>query len=139
MLCFRILIRKGEITTSNINSLIKREVCLDKINQPVPLKFFLEYVWSGITGLDKKSAFGMLLQTMEQEYLQWKKQYGEEKAELIDLPKSFKDISMFYKLLVLRAMRPNRLINALKEFVNHYLGTSSQSKILSILKLFTRK
>jgi dynein heavy chain, axonemal len=60
---------------------------------------------------------------MEQEYLQWKKWYGEEKAELVDLPKSFKDISLFLRLLVLRAMRPDRLTNALKEFVNSYLGS----------------
>jgi len=30
---------------------------------------------------------------MEQEALQWKKWYGEEKAEEVDLPKSFKEIS----------------------------------------------
>jgi len=54
---------------------------------------------------------------MEQEALQWKKWYGEEKAEQADLPKSFKDISAFHRLLLLRAMRPDRLNNALKDFV----------------------
>jgi dynein heavy chain, axonemal len=62
MLCFRILIRKGEISQSDVNSLIKREVCLEKVNQPVCLKFYSDYIWSGITGLDKNvPAFGMLL------------------------------------------------------------------------------
>ena len=59
---------------------------------------------------------------MEQEALQWKKWYGEEKAEQADLPKSFKDISAFHRLLLLRAMRPDRLNNALKDFVAQNLG-----------------
>jgi len=59
---------------------------------------------------------------MEQEALQWKKWYGEEKAESADLPKSFKEISTFHRLLLLRAMRPDRLTNALKDFVSEHLS-----------------
>ena len=54
---------------------------------------------------------------MEQEALQWGKWYGEEKAELADLPKTFKDVSMFRRLLILRAIRPDRLTSALNIFV----------------------
>ena len=50
---------------------------------------------------------------MESEALQWKKWYGDEKAETAELPKSFKDISQFHKILLLRALRPDRLSGAL--------------------------
>jgi len=70
MLCLRIMIRKKEISPAEVASLIKREVNLDKVAQSPQLKFFSEYVWNGITGLDKNvPAFNLLVQTMEQEAL----------------------------------------------------------------------
>lgn len=59
---------------------------------------------------------------MESESLQWKKWYGDEKAELAELPKSFKDISLFHRILLLRALRPDRLNGALTQYVTESLG-----------------
>ena len=59
---------------------------------------------------------------MESEALQWKKWYGDEKAELAELPKSFKDISQFHRILLLRALRPDRLQGALTQYVTDSLG-----------------
>jgi len=59
---------------------------------------------------------------MESEALQWRKWYGEEKAELSELPRSNKDISLFHRLLLLRALRPDRLPGALTMFVTENLG-----------------
>lgn len=50
---------------------------------------------------------------MEGEALPWRKWYAEEKAEIAELPRTFKDISLFHRLLLLRAMRPDRLSGAL--------------------------
>ena len=47
----------------------------------------------------------------------------EEKPEVCDLPRSYKDTSEFNKLLLLRAMRPDRLISALTIFVENTMGT----------------
>ena len=54
--------------------------------------------------------------------LQWKKWYSEEKAESADLPKAFKEISKFHRLLLLRALRPDRLPSALSQFVHEKMG-----------------
>ena len=59
---------------------------------------------------------------MESEAIQWRKWYGEEKAEVADLPRTFKDISLFHRMLLLRAMRPDRLSGALTVFVHENLG-----------------
>jgi len=50
---------------------------------------------------------------MESENLQWRRWYMDEKAESIELPRAFKDLSLFHRLLLLRAMRPDRLTGAL--------------------------
>jgi len=39
------------------------------------------------------------------------------------LPKSFKDLSKFHRLLLLRAMRPDRLSSALVDFIATEMGT----------------
>jgi dynein heavy chain len=59
---------------------------------------------------------------MESEALQWRKWYAEEKAEIAELPRQYKDISLFHRLLILRAMRPDRLSGALTQFVIENLG-----------------
>jgi dynein heavy chain len=59
---------------------------------------------------------------MEQEAPTWRKWYSDIEPELTDLPKSVKDISLFHRILLLRALRPDRLINALKQFVKENMG-----------------
>jgi len=59
---------------------------------------------------------------MESEALQWRKWYMDEKAESVELPRAFKDCSLFHRLLLLRAMRPDRLTGALIQYVTEWLG-----------------
>ena len=59
---------------------------------------------------------------MESEALQWRKWYMDEKAESVELPRAFKDCSLFHRLLLLRAMRPDRLTGALIQYVIEWLG-----------------
>jgi len=54
--------------------------------------------------------------------LQWKKWYADEKAETADLPKTFKELGKFHRLLLLRAMRPDRVTSALSQFVTEKMG-----------------
>jgi len=85
-------------------------------------KFIPEALWPGIVGLQNVKVFENLTSSMESEALQWKKWYGDEKAELAELPKSFKDISLFHRILLLRALRPDRLKGALTQYVTDSLG-----------------
>jgi len=74
---------------------------------------------------------------MESEALQWRKWYSEEKAELVELPRAFKDASLFHRLLLLRAMRPDRLTGALTQFVSENLGIEYvEQKSFDIFQLF---
>jgi len=54
---------------------------------------------------------------MESEPHLYKKWYGDEKPEECDLPKTIKDIGLFHRILLLRAIRPDRLSNALTNYV----------------------
>lgn len=75
-------------------------------------------------GLENVKIFANLISQMESEALQWRKWYAEEKAEAAELPRAFKDISLFHRLLLLRALRPDRLSGALTQFVMENLGNN---------------
>jgi hypothetical protein len=51
---------------------------------------------------------------MEGESANWRKWYADQEPEVADLPKSVKDISIFHRIILLRALRPDRTLNALK-------------------------
>lgn len=59
---------------------------------------------------------------MDSEPHLWRKWYIDEKPESVELPKSVKDISLFYRILLLRALRPDRLTYALTDFVTQNMG-----------------
>lgn len=122
MLCLRILVRSGDINQNEVNALVKKEIPLEPRAQADSLKFMSESVWAAVLGLESVEVFKSISSQMENEALQWRKWYQEEKAEEIDLPKSCKDIGMFQRLLLLRAMRPDRLTGALTKFIEENLG-----------------
>lgn len=122
MLCFRIMIRKGLINSDEYTALIKKEIAADPPHQPESLKFLQESMWPAVKGLENIDMFNNLVGKMESEHLMWRKWYGDEKPESCDLPKSLASISLFHRCLLLRAMRPDRLTNALKQFVGDNMG-----------------
>jgi dynein heavy chain, axonemal len=122
MICFRINIRKGLIQEKEVQALIKKEVALDAGHQPESLKFIMESSWGAVKGLEQVKVFESLVSSMESEALQWRKWYMDEKAESVELPRAFKDCSLFHRLLLLRAMRPDRLTGALIQYVTEWLG-----------------
>jgi dynein heavy chain len=123
MLTLRINLRKELVKADEVASLIKKEVTLDPPSCPDNLaKFIPEGIWPAVHGLTSVKVFENLVQSMESESLQWKKWYGDEKAELAELPKSFKDVSQFHRILLLRALRPDRLSGALTQYVTDSLG-----------------
>jgi dynein heavy chain, axonemal len=123
MLCFRILLKDGKLDPDEVSHLILGKTDLNPPPMPDVLKNFLtEPIWASCKALEQITAFQQLSSSLETESLQWKKWYGEEKAEYADLPKAFKELSKFHRLLLLRAMRPDRLSSALARFIGEQMG-----------------
>ena len=121
MICFRILVRKGLIKQEEVDSLVKKEVA-EPPHQSDNLKFIPESIWPAVKGLESIKTFEHIISSMESEALQWRKWYQDAEPEVVELPRAMKDISLFHRILLLRALRPDRLINALKTFVKENLG-----------------
>jgi len=86
------------------------------------LKFIPEPMWGAVKGLENLKVFENIISQMEGEAHLWRKWYTDEKPESCELPKSQKDLSLFHRIILLRALRPDRLSNALGEFVGENMG-----------------
>jgi len=122
MLTFRIMIRQKKLDAGEVDALVKKEVASELPHQSESLKFIPETAWAAVKGLENIKLFEHLLNQMDSEPHLWRKWYVDERPETVELPKSVKDISLFYRILLLRAMRPDRLTGALTEFVTHNMG-----------------
>jgi dynein heavy chain len=122
MLTFRIMVRQGKIVQHEVDSLVKRELALEPPHQAESLKFIPELLWGAVKGLENLKVFENIISQMEGEAHLWRKWYTDEKPESCELPKSQKDLSLFHRIILLRALRPDRLSNALAEFVGDNMG-----------------
>lgn len=122
MLTFKILSRNGRLNQGEIDHLVKKEIALEPPHQQESLKFIPEAFWGAVKGLENIKVFEHLINNMESEPHLFKKWYGDEKPEQCDLPKTIKDICLFHRILLLRAVRPDRLSNALTDYVAEEMG-----------------
>lgn len=84
--------------------------------------FITDLIWGAVKALEHIPVFANLSNSLEIDSLQWKKWFNEEKAEVADLPKAYKELGKFHRLLLLRAMRPDRLSSALATFISEAMG-----------------
>jgi dynein heavy chain len=123
MLCLRIQQRMGKLSADEVNHLVTGKIELKVPPIPDPVRSFInDQMWMGCVALEQIPALQGFLASLESDSLQWKKWYGEERAESSDLPKQFKELPKFYRLLLLRAMRQDRISSALYLYVAETMG-----------------
>ncbi len=127
MLVMRVLTLTKTVSKEEVDLLIRAPPDPNAKTMPESARIWLtDSLWSQLTMLESlpifKSVNGPLTQNLEQDSLGWRRWYGEAVAETADLPRSFRDITAFYRLLLLRVLRPDRLSGALTQFVQQNLG-----------------
>ena len=118
MLCLKILQKTGQLKEEEVQHLVQGRILNNAPSRPEKVKKYLtEQIWKDCKALEYVEDFNDLCEKLEADHLHWRKWYAEEKVEEIDLPKKFKNASEFHKLLLIKAMRPDRVSSALKMFV----------------------
>ena len=125
MMTFRLMIKgqlKVEYTDKEIRFLL---TCIPKIGQDNPIKDWLKgAAWNNTLRLADLNGFEKLPESMGNELAsRFKEWYNEQNPEIANLPPSWKSVNQnpFKKLLVLRALRPDRMIPALSNFIRDAL------------------
>ena len=142
LLTFRILMKSGELKPQEVDHLIVGKILSQKVHYPQSesLKSYIsEQMYKDCKALEIHipDSFDNLTDSLVKDHLQWKKWFQAEKAEEADLPKDFRTISFFHKLMLIRALRPDRVTYTLKLFVIKKMGREFiEQEPFSIEKVF---
>ena len=82
-----------------------------------------ESAWLSLQALKELPAFASLADDMDNTPELWKRWYDLEKPETADMPKEYKSMDLWKKILVLRAIRADRVAMAMYTFCKDKLGT----------------
>ena len=126
-LAFKILIDVGELSDTQVRYLVVGPPAPSDAGSMGELSEWLPAsIWPRVKALEAvKPAFEKLGDDMQAEMGKWRLWFDDEKPESVThlLPGDYKaSASGFNLLLLLRAMRPDRLVQALKVYVGSKLG-----------------
>jgi dynein heavy chain len=123
LLTLKILVADNVLPVRQAAALV-RQVKETEVDIPeVLLEFIDEKMWFKVAGLESNfpglfGGFGEIFTDMSDEYMKW---LDLEQPEKNAIP-GYKDIDEFARLLIVKALRPDRLVTLLRDFVGNQLG-----------------
>uniref|UniRef100_A0A8D1IYR5 Dynein axonemal heavy chain 11 n=1 Tax=Sus scrofa TaxID=9823 RepID=A0A8D1IYR5_PIG len=118
-MAFQILLRKKEIDPLELDFLLRFTV---EHTYPSPVDFLTPQAWSALKAVALREEFRGLDRDVEGSAKQWRRWAESECPEKEKLPQEWKKKSLIQKLIILRALRPDRMTYALRNFVEEKLG-----------------
>ncbi|KAH0513436.1 Dynein heavy chain 11, axonemal [Microtus ochrogaster] len=116
---FQILLRRREIDPLELDFLLRFPV---DHTYSSPVDFLTAQSWSAVKAVALMEEFRGLDRDVEGSAKQWRKWVESECPEKEKLPQEWKKKSLIQKLIILRAVRPDRMMYALRNFVEEKLG-----------------
>jgi len=123
LLCFRILLADTQnpvMTNEEFEALLLGKRITEFAN-PAP-DWLTDTAWQSLCGLNSLNAFKTIAQDVTMRTKPWQKWCDLENPEMDKLPLDYKNKSEFQKLLVIRALRPDRMVNAITQFIANQIG-----------------
>ncbi|KAK2528632.1 hypothetical protein Q9233_007603 [Columba guinea] len=117
---FQILLMSKEINTVELDFLL-RYPAQTRVTSPV--EFLSNHSWGGIKALSSMEEFRNLDRDIEGPAKRWKKFVESECPEKEKFPQEWKNKSALQRLCILRAVRPDRMSYAVRDFVEEKLGS----------------
>ncbi|KAM5271528.1 dynein axonemal heavy chain 11 [Ctenodactylus gundi] len=118
-MAFQILLKKKEVDPSEVDFLLRFTVEHTYLS---PVNFLTTQSWSAIKAVSLRDEFRGLDRDVEGSAKQWRKWVESECPEKEKLPQEWKKKNLIQKLIILRAVRPDRITYALRNFVEEKLG-----------------
>ncbi|XP_075626516.1 dynein axonemal heavy chain 9 isoform X3 [Balearica regulorum gibbericeps] len=117
---FQILLMNKEISTVELDFLL-RYPAQTRVTSPV--EFLSDHSWGGIKALSSMEEFRNLDRDIEGSAKRWKKFVESECPEKEKFPQEWKNKSALQRLCIMRAIRPDRMTYAVRDFVEEKLGS----------------
>ncbi|XP_054702769.1 dynein axonemal heavy chain 9 isoform X1 [Grus americana] len=117
---FQILLMSKEINTVELDFLL-RYPAQTRVTSPV--EFLSDHSWGGIKALSSMEEFRNLDRDIEGSAKRWKKFIESQCPEKEKFPQEWKNKSALQRLCIMRAIRPDRMTYAVRDFVEENLGS----------------
>jgi len=121
--CLRVLVRMGTLDAKEVEYLVlnKKASNLPALSHEIS-QWCPESSWACIVALQDLPAFNKIASDIENHSKDWRAWTSEECPEKVDPPGEWKKLTEFQRLLLLRILRVDRVVNALTTFVRNSLG-----------------
>uniref|UniRef100_A0A8C6C0I2 Dynein axonemal heavy chain 9 n=1 Tax=Monodon monoceros TaxID=40151 RepID=A0A8C6C0I2_MONMO len=119
-LTFQILLLNQEVSAAELDFLLRSPVQTDVTS---PVEFLSHQAWGGIKALSSMEEFCNLDRDIEGSAKGWKKFVESECPEKEKFPQEWKNKTGLQCLCMMRAMRPDRMTYAMRDFIEEKLGS----------------
>ena len=124
-ICVRILQKSNQINNDEWQFFLKGGQVLDRAEQvenPAPT-WISEEAWDNITELENLPSFKDIVSSFQQNPMIWEEWYRNSELEVCELPGEWESkCSELQKMILIRSLRPDRVIFAATTFVANSLG-----------------
>ncbi|XP_003791133.1 dynein heavy chain 9, axonemal [Otolemur garnettii] len=119
-LTFQILLMNQDADAAEVDFLLRSPV---QTGATSPVEFLSHQAWGGIKALSSMEEFCNLDRDIEGSAKSWKKFVESECPEKEKFPQEWKSKTSLQRLCMMRAMRPDRMTYAMRDFVEEKLGS----------------
>jgi dynein heavy chain len=135
LLCFRILLADKAVGAVRMDEFLHLLRCPRSMAMANPAPEWLtDSCWGAAAGLASLDAFKSLPQDITIRTKPWQKWCDLETPENEKLPLDYKNKTDFQKLLVIRALRPDRMVNSLTQFIANQIGEKYTEDVVFTLE-----
>eukprot|EP00835_Amoeboradix_gromovi_P001568 NODE_74_length_23402_cov_1.166974.p1 type:complete len:4329 gc:universal NODE_74_length_23402_cov_1.166974:19649-6663(-) len=117
-LVFNIMLKEQEIDAVDLDYLLR---CPRQVST-CPIEWINDGQWQTLKALTKIDALKELCNDLEQSNKRWKKYCELEQPENEKLPSEWKNRTAIQQLCILRALRPDRILYGLRQFISTKIG-----------------
>ncbi|RYG69831.1 hypothetical protein EON64_01755, partial [archaeon] len=123
ILTLRITVNDGKLASEDMEYLVDGKVSPDPGNMGPLHEWLPSAIWPRIKALEGLKRFASLGDNMQSDSDEWQKWFDSEMPEVAKFPGDYqKSLSAFDRLIILRAMRPDRVTTALKSWIEETMG-----------------
>lgn len=123
MLTLRIAVNDQLLVSEEVEYLVESKLSTDPGNMGPLHEWLPSAIWPRIKALEGLKRFAGIGDIMQSDSDEWQKWFDSEMPEVAKFPGDYqKTLSSFDRLIVLRAMRPDRVTTALKSWIEDMMG-----------------
>jgi dynein heavy chain len=123
ILTLRLAVNDGKLSAEEVEYLIEGKMSADPGNMGPLSEWLPSAIWPRIKALEGLKRFAGLGDSMQSDSDEWQKWFDSEMPEITKFPGDYqKTLGAFDRLIVLRAMRPDRVTTSLRSWIEEMMG-----------------